>query len=72
MIAQGTLRAIAHAPYLRAISALLAATLAVLIHSISRFSDYRALLHVPPVVGYVKFSGAGQYNTRQEGEYVIP
>ena len=45
---------------------------AALIDPISRFSDYRALLHLLPVVGYVKFSGAGQYNTLYEGQYVIP
>jgi hypothetical protein len=39
-------------------SALLIATLAVLIDSIVRFSDYRALLDLLPVVGTMKFSGA--------------
>ena len=62
MIAECPLRAVAHAPYPRAITALLAATLAVLIHPIFRVSDYQVLLHVLPVVSYVKFSGAGQYN----------
>lgn len=58
MIAKYSLRAIAQAPYPRAITALLAATLAVLIDPIFRFSDYRALLHLLPVVGTMKFSGA--------------
>ena len=35
-----------------------AATLAVLIDPIFRFSDYRALLHLLPAVGTMKFSGA--------------
>ena len=39
-------------------AALLAATLAVLIDPFLRFSDYRALLHVLPAAGTVKFSGA--------------
>jgi hypothetical protein len=39
-------------------TALLAATLAVLIDPIFRFSDYRDLLHLLPVVGTMKFSGA--------------
>jgi hypothetical protein len=38
-------------------TALVAATLAVLIDPIFRFSDYRALLHSLPVVGTMKFSG---------------
>jgi len=38
-------------------TALLAATLAVLIDPVFRFSDYRALLHVLPVAGTMKFSG---------------
>jgi glucan phosphoethanolaminetransferase (alkaline phosphatase superfamily) len=58
VIAKYSLRAIAQAPYPRAITALLAATLAVLIDPIFRFSDYRALLHLLPVVGTMKFSGA--------------
>jgi hypothetical protein len=37
---------------------LLAATLAVLIDPIFRVSDYRDLLHLLPVVGTMKFSGA--------------
>jgi hypothetical protein len=52
-----------HAPSPCAITAVLAATLAALIHPIFRFSDCQALLHVLPVAGDVKFSGAGQYNT---------
>jgi len=39
-------------------TALLEATLAVLIDSIVRFSDYRALLDLLPVVGTMTFSGA--------------
>ena len=58
MIAKYSLRAITQAPYPRAMTALLAATLAVLIDPIFRFSDYRALLHLLPVVGTMKFSGA--------------
>lgn len=41
----------------------MAPSIAAFIDPISRFSDYRALLHLLPVVGYVKFSGANQYNT---------
>jgi len=52
------LRAITQAPYARAITALLVATLAVLIDPIVRFSDYRDLLHLLPVAGTMKFSGA--------------
>ena len=58
VIARCPLRAITQAPYPRAISALLAATLAVLIDPIFRFSDHRDLLHLLPVVGTRKFSGA--------------
>ena len=58
MIAKCPLRAITQAPYPRAISALLAATLAVLIDPIFRFSDYRDLLHLLPVAGTMKFLGA--------------
>jgi lipid A ethanolaminephosphotransferase len=58
VIAKYSLRAITQAPYPRAITALLAAMLAVLIDPIFRFSDYRALLHLLPVVGTMKFSGA--------------
>ena len=58
MIAKYLLRAITQAPYPRAMAALVAATLAVLIDLIFRFSDYRVLLHSLPVAGYMKFSGA--------------
>ena len=58
MIAKYSLCAITQAPYFRAMSALLAAALAVLIDPIFRFSDYRDLLHVLPVTGAMKFSGA--------------
>ena len=58
MRAKDFLGAIPQTPYSRAITALLAATLAVLIDFIFRFSDYRDLLHWLPVVGTVKFSGA--------------
>jgi len=58
MIAKYPLRAITQAPHARAISALLTATLAVLIDPIFRFSDYRDLLHLLPVAGTMKFSGA--------------
>ena len=58
VIAKCSLRAITQATYPRAITALLAATLAVLIDPIFRFSDYRALLHLLPVVGTMKSSGA--------------
>jgi len=51
------LRAITQAPYPRAVTALLAATLAVLIDPIFRFSDYRDQLHLLPVVGAMRFSG---------------
>ena len=51
-------RAITQATYPRAMAALLAATLAVLIDPFFRFSDYRALLHVLPAAGTVEFSGA--------------
>jgi len=56
--AKYSLRAITQATYPRAMTALLAATLAVLIDPIFRFSDYQALLHVLPVAGTMKFSGA--------------
>ncbi|MGD0661185.1 MAG: sulfatase-like hydrolase/transferase [Syntrophorhabdales bacterium] len=58
MIAEYALRAIAQAPYPRALTALVAATLAVFIDLIFRFRNYRALLHSLPVVGAMKFSGA--------------
>jgi len=41
----------------RAVTALVAATLAVLIDPVLRFRDYRALLHSLPLVGIMKFSG---------------
>ncbi len=52
------LRAVTQAPRARAFAALLAATLAVLIDPIFRFSDYRDLLRLLPVAGTMKFSGA--------------
>ena len=58
MKAKFALRAIPQATYPRAMAALLAATLAVLIDPFLRFSDYRALLHVLPAAGTVAFSGA--------------
>ena len=58
MIAKCPLRAITQAPTPRAMAALHAATLAVLIDLIFKFSDYWVLLHGLPVAGYVKFSGA--------------
>ncbi len=58
MIAKYPHHAITQAPHARAITALLAATLAVLIDPIFRFSDYQDLLHLLPVVGAMKFSGA--------------
>ena len=54
MIAKYSLRAITQAPYPRAITALSAATLAVLIDPILRFSDYRDMLHLLPVAGTMK------------------
>ena len=56
MTTKYSLRAITQGTYSRALTALLAATLAVLIDLIFRFSDYRALLHLLPVVGTLKFS----------------
>jgi lipid A ethanolaminephosphotransferase len=58
MKATSSLRAITQATYFRAIAALLVATLSVLIDPILRFSDYRALLHLLPAAGTMKFSGA--------------
>jgi len=52
------LRTITQAPYPRAMTALVAATLAVLIDPIFRFSDYRDLLHLLPAVGTMKFLAA--------------
>jgi len=56
VIATGPLRAITGAPYPRAMTALVAATLAAFIDPIFRFSDYRDLLHLfrspaPEVLG---------------------
>lgn len=58
MKATFSLRAITQATYPRAMTALLVATLSVLIDPILRFSDYRALLHLLPAAGPMKFSGA--------------
>ena len=58
MIAEHFLRAITQAPYPRAMTALVAATLAVLMDLIFRFRNYRALLRSLPVVGTTKFLGA--------------
>lgn len=58
MIAKCPLRAITQAPTPRAMAALHAATLAVPIDLIFRFSDYQDLLHSLPVVGTMKFSSA--------------
>lgn len=53
-----SLRAITQTTYPRALSALLAATLALLIDFMLRFSDYRDLLQQLPVSGTMKFSVA--------------
>ncbi len=58
MVAKYSLGAITQTPYPRAMTALVAAMIAVLIDPIFRFSDYRALLHSLQAVGTVKFSGA--------------
>jgi len=58
VIAGHFLHAITQASYPRALTALVAATLAVLMDLIFRFRDYRALLRSLPVVGVMKFSGA--------------
>jgi lipid A ethanolaminephosphotransferase len=58
VIAYNFLHAIIQAPYPRALTSLVAATLAVLMDLIFRFRDYRALLRSLPVVGVMKFSGA--------------
>ena len=50
MTAKPSLRAATPAPYPRAIAALLAAALAVLIDPIFRFRDYRDLLHMLPAI----------------------
>jgi glucan phosphoethanolaminetransferase (alkaline phosphatase superfamily) len=51
------LSAITQAPYPRAMTALVAATLALLIDLILRFRDYRALLNSLSVAGTMKFLG---------------
>jgi lipid A ethanolaminephosphotransferase len=58
VIAHYFLRAITQAPYPRALTALVAATLVVLLDLVFRFRDYRALVHSLPVVGTMKFSVA--------------
>ena len=58
MKAKYPFRAITQAPHARVITALLAATLAVLIDFIFRFSSYRDLLHLLPDAGNMMFSGA--------------
>jgi len=58
VIAKYSLLEITQAPHARAIIVLLAATLAVLIDAIFRFSDYRDLLYLLPVDGTMKFWGA--------------
>ena len=52
------MRGIIQAPWPRVLGALLAATLAVLIDLMLRFSDYQALLHQLPVSGILKFPAA--------------
>lgn len=49
---------IRQAPHSRIMITVLAATIAVLIDSVFRFSDYRALMHLLPGIGILKFSGA--------------
>jgi len=58
VIAMSLLSAITHAPYPRAATAVVSATLALLIDPILRFRDYQALLHTLPVAGIMKFLGA--------------
>jgi lipid A ethanolaminephosphotransferase len=58
VITKYSLRAIRQAPHPRALTALVAATLAVVIDLIFRFSDYRALLPAFPVIGLLKFTVA--------------
>ena len=58
LVAKYSFRATTQSTYSRAITALLVAMLAVLIDSIFRFNDYRALLHWLPVAGTMKFSYA--------------
>ncbi|MGC2063119.1 MAG: sulfatase-like hydrolase/transferase [Thermodesulfovibrionales bacterium] len=55
MTVKQSLRAISRTTWPRALTALLAATLSVLIDFITRFSDYQALLQVLPVAGTMKF-----------------
>jgi glucan phosphoethanolaminetransferase (alkaline phosphatase superfamily) len=57
VIAYNFLNALTQAPYPRALTALVAAALAVLMDLIFRFRDYRALLRSLPVVGTTKFLG---------------
>lgn len=49
--------AITHAPYASVMTALVAATLAVLLDLIFRFRDYRELLHLLSHIGIMKFLG---------------
>ena len=58
VIAEHFLLAITQVTYPRALTALVAATLAVLMDLILRFRDYRALLRSLSVVGITKFLGA--------------
>ena len=58
VIAMSLLDVIHQAPHPRALTALVAAALAVLIDSILRFRDYRASLPSLPVAGIMKFLGA--------------
>ena len=57
VIAMSFLDVIHQAPHPRALTALVAAALAVLIDSILRFRDYRASLPTLPVAGIMKFLG---------------
>jgi glucan phosphoethanolaminetransferase (alkaline phosphatase superfamily) len=57
VIAEHIIRAITQAPYPRALTALVAATLAVLMDLIFRFRNYRALLSLLQVFGSAKFFG---------------
>jgi hypothetical protein len=58
VIAEDSLRTIPRAPYPRALIALVAATLAVLLDPIFRFADYRPLWSFLPVAGLLKFTVA--------------
>ncbi len=58
VIAMSLFGVIHQAPYPRALTAMVAAALAVLIDSILRFRDYRVSLHSLPVAGIMKFLGA--------------